>query len=102
MTPTIRGLHATRAVVTQPIQWELLLLLAQQPQTSRHLVRQFTLSRYGRCWWGLWQLHRHQLVMFHVKQGRWTLTAAGETLRPILMAIQTCSTQQKGGNTNDL
>ena len=88
MTPTIRGLHATQAVVTQPIQWELLLLLAQQPQTSRHLVRQFTLSRYGRCWWGLWQLHRHQLVMFHVKHSIVFLFKQLHQIREVVLPVE--------------
>jgi len=31
MEPTIRGLEATRAIVTQPLQWQVLLLLAEAP-----------------------------------------------------------------------
>ncbi|MGQ4559942.1 hypothetical protein ACUIJQ_11795 [Levilactobacillus hammesii] len=101
MEPTCRGLQATRAMVTQPIQWQLLLLLAEQAQTPGQLLRQIPLHHHGRCWLGLLQLQRHQLVMFHMKQWRWSLTAAGETLRPILSAIQTCSQIQEGGNTDD-
>ena len=101
MEPTIRGLEATRAIVTQPTQWQVLLLLAEAPQSPGMLSRQIPIWQHWECWRGLLRLQRHQLVMFHMKQWCWSLTAAGETLRPILNAIQTCNATQKGGNSND-
>ena len=102
MEPTIRGLEATRAMVTSPIQWQLLLALADQSQSTGRLLKQTSVRYRWHYWFGLFRLQRHQLVMFHMKQWCWSVTAAGETLRPILNAIQTCHATQKGGNSNDL
>lgn len=102
MASTLQGLRATQAIVTHPVQWQLLLALARRPQTTGQLLHQLAVGQYGHGLWGLTQLQRHHLVVFHMKQWRWSLTATGATLRPILTAIQTCSTIQKGGNTNDV
>ncbi|WP_125582026.1 hypothetical protein [Levilactobacillus cerevisiae] len=102
MEPTIRGLHTTQTVVTHPAQWQVLLVLSRGPQGVIGLWRQTC----GQHWWcvcrGLWQLQRHQFVTFHWRQRQWQLTPTGETLRPILNAIQTCTANQKGGKTHDL
>lgn len=102
MVPTIRGLQVTQGVVTQPVQWHILLALARKPLTNRQLHGQLGGQCRLRYWTALWRLQRKQLVMFHVKQRTWMLTATGETLRPILTAIQTCTENQKGGTSDDL
>lgn len=94
MAPNLRGLNVTQALITRPIQWHLLLLMVDQPLTLGRASRAFSWRQWGRCWLGLGWLWRHQLIVFHVKRGGWTLTAAGETLRPILAAIQVCSTSR--------
>lgn len=94
MQPTVRGLAVTHSLVGTPTQWHLLLLLADGPQFGSRLRRQLPRPQRRQCGVGLWQLWRHHLIMFHVKHG-WTLTTAGETLRPILNAIQTCDQERR-------
>lgn len=94
MSPMVRGLAVTQSLVGSPTEWHLLLLLAQGPQHWRCLRYQMPETKWRRCWQGLWRLWRHHLIMFHVKHG-WTLTTAGETLRPILIAIQTCNQERR-------
>ena len=101
MTSTIRGLTTTQALVTHPVQWQLLLLLANGPRTGASLWRDLSWHQRLRCCDGLWRLWHHQLIMFHVKHGVWQLSPLGETLQPVLTAIQTC-TQKKGETQNDL
>jgi len=102
MAHSIRGLQTTQTVVTQPVQWQLLLLLAEGSQSMGMIWQRLNGKQRWACWCGLWRLQRRQLVMFHVKQRRWALTPAGETLRPILTAIQKCTAIQKGGKSDDL
>lgn len=101
MKSTIKGLNTTQATVTQATQWHLLLVLAAGPRTSLALWQTVPWQQKWQCVSALGRLQRHQLVMFHMKQRRWTLTAAGETLRPVLSAIQKCS-EVKGENSNDV
>lgn len=94
MNATVRGLAMTQSLVGSPTEWHVLLLLADRPQHWGSLLRQMSATSWRQCWRGLWQLWRHHLIMFHVKHG-WTLTTAGETLRPILTAIQTCDQERR-------
>lgn len=101
MKSIIKGLNTMQATVTQPAQWHLLLVLATGPRTSLALWQAVPWQQKWQCLSALGRLQRHQLVMFHMKQRCWTLTAAGETLRPVLSAIQKCS-EVKGENSNDV
>ncbi|WP_367295689.1 hypothetical protein [Levilactobacillus yonginensis] len=101
MKSTITGLNVMRATVTQPAQWHLLLVLAMGPRTSLALWQEVPWQRKWQYFSALVRLQRHQLVMFHMKQRCWTLTATGETLRPVLSAIQKCS-EVKGESSNDV
>lgn len=95
---TIQGVQLTQSLVKSPVQWQLLLALANGPQHTATLRRQLPVKWRWRCRLSLWQLYHRQLIMFHVKQRSWTLTPTGQTLQPILSAIQTCTQNQKGGN----
>ncbi|WP_125574023.1 hypothetical protein [Levilactobacillus huananensis] len=88
METRILGMQRTQQMVTSPAQWQLLLCLATGPATGSQL----RLLGPRRDLWRLWQ---HHLVMFHVKQWRWQLTADGESLRPVLQAIQSCITDER-------
>ncbi|WP_261810385.1 hypothetical protein [Levilactobacillus humaensis] len=85
METRISGMQRTQRMVTSPAQWCLLLRLAVGPATGGQL-------RLLGSWYELWRLWQRHLIMFHVKQWRWTLTADGESLRPVLRAIQACIT----------
>ncbi|KRO04689.1 hypothetical protein IV54_GL000863 [Levilactobacillus paucivorans] len=76
-------MQRTQRMVTSPTQWRLLLRLATGPATSDQLLLLGS-------WRELWRLWQHHLIMFHVKHWRWCLTAEGESLRPVLRAIQAC------------
>ena len=102
MQPTVRGLAVTHSLVGTPTQWHLLLLLADGPQFGSRLRRQLPRLQRRQCGVGLWQLWRHHLIVFHVKQRTWALSTRGAGLRPVLAAILTCTqpcTQPTGGPT---
>ncbi|WP_125545457.1 hypothetical protein [Levilactobacillus lindianensis] len=86
METRISGMQRTQRMVTSPTQWRLLLRLAVGPATSGQL-------RLLGSWRELWRLWHRHLIMFHVKQWRWGLTAEGESLRPVFRAIQACITE---------
>ena len=87
---TFWGLDQAQRQVVGPRQWGLLLQLAAGPQPRRALLLTVPWRQRGAQRWALWRLWQHGLVMFHMKQGTWMLTAYGESLRPVLVAIRAC------------
>ena len=95
MEPTIHGLQEIQALISSPVQWQVLLQLSEHPVTTRDLRQRLT---SGCLPWALLRLWQHQLIWRRADE-QWTLTATGATLRPILQAIQMC-TDQKGGTNS--
>ncbi|KRN02331.1 hypothetical protein FD13_GL002011 [Levilactobacillus senmaizukei DSM 21775 = NBRC 103853] len=102
METQIRGLKTTQSMVNHPVEWRLMLALLAGPRTLSQLRQPF----HGWQWWQayprLWRLQQRQLVVVDHQHHLWRLTAAGESLSPVLTALATCMASQKEGITDEV
>lgn len=87
--PTANGLRAIQTLISTPMQWHILLALTTGPRRTGQLWRTLAGGK-GCLLWDLGRLRGGHLVVFHPQTRTWRLSPLGESLRPILRALEQC------------